>query len=657
MPVIWLSRLLIVTATLFASVLHADRGSVEPNQRDSATITLNGILGHKIPGTVVGTNIIVNNEKNIKTKRFSNDVLVYQGGGKVTLNPSLSRMAKDLKLGIIRYPGGQESERYHWGEGVGPVEERKDSQDSYGRKYKQYLGILEIAEFTEAVNAELLLQINYSSGTLQEAMNLVEFCNMKSPAEAGKEWTLGSYGFADKAPKGYFSWLRAQLGHQDPIGVRYWEIGNEIYFTKDGSYLSRAHLFAKVMKGIDGSIKVGVTADPLLRWNKATLLKHKPDIDEKVIDWLSIHVYSFPHKVPMETAFTSNGHSERTFGTDKDGEYRICVTARGSRALGAPEMRVEIDGAVRTFNVDGDRWEDYCVSTKLTGSTHKIDVSFTNDLMVPGVGDRNLYIKDVVVKNAKAASIWNRKQDEYQVLFGSNQAIERQLGWIGEAYPGLKMFITEASPGYGLDESPMDRVKSLESAKLKSAIWYAGLMNTVFRQRVEVLNQFPFNGRQWGFNLVREDGSVNPIYDVLTMYSAHVNNELLDISIASPKFDSPHLKSEPPAAGMQGVGYIDAVATINKGDGMVNLTLLNRSNDRDIRITVDEKKLLRTMRLVEYTRLSGSEANGLESSRIERQGSIVKQTLTNVASDNIVVPAHSVVNLRYSIDQKIRMVH
>lgn len=639
------------SGVLFVKIVYS-----APIEFDRAVITINREVGYKIPGTVIGTNILVNNEKNIKSERLNNDVLVHEGRDKVSLNPYLLRISKDLKLAIIRYPGGQESEHYHWSEGLGPVDERKDSLDSYGRKYKQYLGILEIARFTEAVNAQLLLTINYSSGTPQEAMNLVEFCNMNSPAEANKEWVMGAYGFKDKAPKGYFSWLRTQLGHQDPIGVRYWEVGNEIYFTKDKGYLNKAQSYAKAMKEIDGSIKVGITADPLLRWNKATLLKNRLDIDEKVIDWLSIHIYSSPQKIPMETVFTSNGRSERVFSIEKDGEHKVCVLARGDLALGAPEMRVDLDEAVSTFKVDSDQWKEYCLSAKLAGPAHRIGIGFTNDLMIPGVGDRNLFVKDVVIGNDKATSIWNRKQDEYQILFGSNQAIERQLAWIGEVYPNLKIFITEASPGYGLDESPMDRVKSLESAKLKSAIWYAGLMNTVFRQHVEILNQFPFNGRQWGFNLVREDGSVSPVYDVMKIYSTHVNNELLDVTINSPKFDSPHLKSEPLAQGVQEVNYLDAVATLNKSERVVVLTLLNRSSTRSISVTVDGGKVSRSMRLIEHTLLTGDDVKGLESSRIGHED-IVKRVLADVTTDDVAVPAHSIVNLRYSVDQKVEVVH
>lgn len=623
---------------------------------EGAVITLNKINHYKLPGTVIGTNILANNEKNIRTERLANDVLLYENGD-VSLNPRLLRIAKDLRLMIIRYPGGQESEAYRWGEGSGPIDERKDSSDSYGRKYKQYLGILEIARFAEAIGAQLLLTINYSSGTLQEALNLLEFCNMNAPAEADMEWTPGAYDYRDRAPKGYFAWLRAQLGHPDPIGVRYWEIGNEIYFTKNRTYLTRAHLYAKAMKGLDASIKIGVTADPLLYWNKTTLLKSKPYIDENIIDWLSIHVYSFPKLVPMETAFTSNGRSERVFSVEKDSEYKVCVLARGTQVLGAPEMRVDMDGKVSTFKVESEQWKEYCQSTWLTGPDHRIGVGFTNDMMVPGIGDRNLYVKDVVIKSGKTASIWNRKQDEYQVLFGSNQAIERQLAWIGEAYPKLKMYITEASPGYGLDEFPLNQTKSFESAKMKSAIWYAGLMNTVFRQRVEVLNQFPFNGRYWGFNLVREDGSASPVYDVMKMYSAHVNNELLEITINSPKFNAPHLRSEPVAQGAHDVNYLDAVASFNKSENVVVMTVLNRDSARSIGLTVNEGGATQSMRLTEYTILAGSAAAGLEASRIGPRDDLVKMTLTNVAAGAITIPPHSVVNLRYSVDPRAYSAH
>jgi len=635
---------------LIAWVLSADAALAAPDRLDNAEVVLIGPSGYRIPKTVIGTNILVNNDKAIRHEQLYNDVLVYQPSGRTSLNPHLVRLASSLKLGIIRYPGGQESESYHWGKGIGPVDDRKDSRDSYGREYRQYLGILEIARFAEAVGAQLLLTVNYSTGSPQEAKNLVEFCNAGVPAKAGEKWTIGAYRTRDSAPKGYFAWLRAQLGHPEPVGVRYWEIGNEIYFTKDRSYLGKAHAYARAMKEVDGSIKIGVTADPLLYWNRDTFLKNRPDIDETVFDWLSLHVYSFPQRVPMETVFTSNGRSGRTFSIGNDGEYRLCVLARGTRALGAPEMQVDVDGIVRTFRVDSEKWKEYCLSKRLVGPTHNIAVSFTNDLLVPGVGDRNLYVKDVVIGDNRE-SVWNRRQDEYRVLFGSNRATESQIARIGEFYPRLKIFVTEASPGYGLDEAPMDRIKSLESAKLKSAIWFAGLLNTAFRQRVEVVNQFPFNGRLWGFNLVRENGGVSPVYDVMKMYSAHVNNELLDISISSPKFDSPLLKSEPLARGAPGVNYLDAVASLSRSENAITLTLLNRSSDRNIGVTVDGGKIFRSMRLKKETLLTGQADKGMESSRIGGLGEINEETRTNLATNDVVVPAHSIVNLRYRLDQ------
>jgi alpha-L-arabinofuranosidase len=634
----------------------AKLASITADQQDSATITFNEISEYRVPQTTIGTNLLVNSEKNIRKERLTNNVLVYQGRDKVSLNPNLRGIAKDMKLGIIRYPGGQESEHYHWGEGLGPVDQRKESVDSYGRKYKQYLGILEIAKFAEAVNAQLLLTINYSTGSRQEAKNLVEFCNIDSPASIDKNWMTRSYGFKDSAPKGYFAWLRSRLGHPEPLGVRYWEIGNEIYFTKDRTYLDKALSYARAMKEVDGSIKVGITADPLLRLNQETLLKHRLDIDAKLIDWLSIHLYSFPQKIPMETAFTSNGRSERAFSVEHDGAHKVCVLARGDQALGAPEMKVDLDGAVTTFKVDEEKWKAYCLSATLVGPAHKLAVSFTNDLMIPGIGDRNLYVKDVVIGDGRERSIWNRKEDEYRILFGNNQAIERQIAWIEGVYPTLKIFITEASPGYGLDESPMDQIKSLESNKLKSAIWFAGLMNTVLRQHVEILNQFPFNGRKWGFNLVREDGSVSPIFNVMKMYSSHVNNELLDATIDSPTFDSPLLKSEPLAQGQQGVDYLDAVATFDKSDDVVVLTLLNRSGSRNIVVSVDGGTVFQNMQPIQETVLNADDEEGLESSRIGIHEYRTKNMRTDPVKKQIIVPAHSIVNLKYNVGRRMETV-
>src|SRR5436853_450932 len=69
-------------------------------------------------------------------------------------------------------------------------------------------GTNEFIEFCRAINAEPMLGVNMGTGTIQDAANLVEYCN----APMGTK-------YAD---------LRAAHGYKDPHGVHYWCLGNEM---------------------------------------------------------------------------------------------------------------------------------------------------------------------------------------------------------------------------------------------------------------------------------------------------------------------------------------------------------------------------------------------------------------------------------------------
>lgn len=624
---------------------------------NKAVIVLKGIADYSIPETIIGTNVVFNHDRNIQNKHLKNNILIYRRDNTVEMNPYMQHLARNLNLAIVRYPGGQEGEHYHWGEGIGPIKNRRKIKDSYGRKQRQYLGVLEIYEFTKSINAQILFTINYSTASIQEIVNLVEFCNTAYPDKIEDAWTIKSYRYTDKAPAGYFAWLRGQYGYKAPLDIKYWEIGNEIYFTKDNKYIYRAHQYAQRMKTIDKSIKIGITADPLLQWNKKTILNNILKIDRKIIDWLSIHLYSYPRKMPLQTTFTSVGESSRKFTVNRNGRYTICILAKGDQFLGSPVMRVKLDDHQMDFNVGTNDWQDYCIEQQLEKGIHNILLSFINDIHVPNVGDRNLHVWDVVIDNETRESIWRTKQVEYNILFGNNQAIEQQLAEIKKSYPKLDIYITEASPGYGLDQKKFDRVNSLESAKLKSAIWYAGLINTVMRQRIKTLNQFPFNGRLWGFNLIREGGEVSPIYHVMKLYSKHVNNNLVDISIMSPKFRPPFIRSEPLARGSLNVNYIDAVATIDKIHNILNITIVNRHENKNLNLDVKYNYIYKSLKLNEYTLISGIENVGLEASGIVNKSEIIIRRVKDITGNNVVIPAHSVMNLSYTPGKLATTVH
>lgn len=150
---------------------------------------------------------------------------------------------RELNFRAIRYPGGNFLSGYRWLDGVGPRDQRPRRRDLAWQSIEtNQFGTNEFIEFCRAVSSEPMLGCNMGTGTIQDAANLVEYCN----APVGTQ-------YAD---------LRASHGYPEPHGVQYWCLGNEM----DGpwqighldavDYGKKAREAAKMMRWHDPSIKL-----------------------------------------------------------------------------------------------------------------------------------------------------------------------------------------------------------------------------------------------------------------------------------------------------------------------------------------------------------------------------------------------------------------
>ncbi len=122
-------------------------------------------LGHGIYGGIwVGPDSPIPN-----THGYRNDVLA-----------ALRRLA----VPQIRWPGGCFADEYHWKDGIGPREKRPSMYNSHwgGVVENNAFGTHEFLDFCELVGAEPYVCLNVGSGTVQEAMDWVEY--MTSPADS-----------------------------------------------------------------------------------------------------------------------------------------------------------------------------------------------------------------------------------------------------------------------------------------------------------------------------------------------------------------------------------------------------------------------------------------------------------------------------------------
>ncbi len=114
-----------------------------------------------------------------------------------------------LGVPIVRYPGGNFVSGYNWLDGVGPRDKRPTVLDrAWNSLETNQFGTNEFIEWCRLVGTEPLLGFNLGTGTPEQAVAYVEYCNV----DRGTRW----------------SDLRREHGYEAPHGVRYWCLGNEM---------------------------------------------------------------------------------------------------------------------------------------------------------------------------------------------------------------------------------------------------------------------------------------------------------------------------------------------------------------------------------------------------------------------------------------------
>lgn len=116
---------------------------------------------------------------------------------------------KDMKLSILRWPGGCFADEYHWKDGIGEQENRKKMINTHwgGVLEDNSFGTHEFLELCEQVGCEPYINGNLGSGTVQEMSEWIEYMNFD--------------GISPMAV------LREKNGRKKPWNVRYFAVGNE----------------------------------------------------------------------------------------------------------------------------------------------------------------------------------------------------------------------------------------------------------------------------------------------------------------------------------------------------------------------------------------------------------------------------------------------
>lgn len=193
------------------------------------------------------------------------------------VKPEFQKLYEEAGFGAVRYPGGTISNLFNWKETIDwadgrkrPTDERTPQIHGFYNNRNQggiapNFGLKEIGDFAADTGSEIVYVYALARGNAKDAADLVEFLN------------------ADKGtnPNGGVAWadVRAELGHDEPYNVRYFELGNEMNQGGPDGTASQQYWTASTGKGaleayIEGGTASFTKQNAIVRgdWNDTTSL-------------------------------------------------------------------------------------------------------------------------------------------------------------------------------------------------------------------------------------------------------------------------------------------------------------------------------------------------------------------------------------------------
>lgn len=194
---------------------------------------------------------------------------------------------KEIKIPVLRWPGGCFADEYHWMDGIGPKESRKKMINTHwgGVVEDNSFGTHEYFELCRQLGCKTYVNGNLGSGTVREMSEWVEYMTFKGVSP--------------------MAILRKQNGHEEPWVVDYFGVGNENWGCggnlRPQFYADEYRRYQTYVRNYDGNkpitkICCGANVDDY-HWTKevlATCFDHTQEQFHGFMDGLSLHYYTLP---------------------------------------------------------------------------------------------------------------------------------------------------------------------------------------------------------------------------------------------------------------------------------------------------------------------------------------------------------------------------
>ena len=188
-------------------------------------------------------------------------------------------LIKELKVPMIRYPGGNFVSGYNWEDGTGDKSKRPRKMElAWNSIETNEVGIDEFQEWAKRADSDIMMAVNLGTRGADDARNLVEYCNSETDT--------------------YYADMRRKNGFDKPFGIKLWCLGNEmdgdwqIGTKRANEYGRLACETAKLMKMVDPSIELvacgssGPFMETFGQWEETVLRE-----TYEHVDYLSLHSY------------------------------------------------------------------------------------------------------------------------------------------------------------------------------------------------------------------------------------------------------------------------------------------------------------------------------------------------------------------------------
>lgn len=196
---------------------------------------------------------------------------------------------KEIKIPVLRWPGGCFADEYHWKDGIGPKESRKKMINTHwgGVVEDNSFGTHEFMELCRQLGCKAYVNGNVGSGTVQEMSEWVEYMTFE-----------GVSPMAD---------MRKANGHEEPWTVDYFGVGNENWgcggnMTPEyyGNLYRRYQTYVRNYSSDENKriykVCCGANVDDY-DWTEGvmkTCFKNTPKEQHGFMDGISLHYYTHP---------------------------------------------------------------------------------------------------------------------------------------------------------------------------------------------------------------------------------------------------------------------------------------------------------------------------------------------------------------------------